>query len=480
VSAADLMTLDGLLRHNARTVPDKPALIDPATARRSFTHRDIDEGANGLAERLRMLGLAPGAVVALQAANRAETIVALLAILRGGFIAAPIPLLWGDAEASEALGAVDARALIVSADDPNGDSAEMALRVAARTFAIRHVLAFGSETPDGIVPLGALCDDGAPEFPVAGRDARQAALITFETRAEGQMACMRNHGALLVGGAALVLEAGLPRGAAMVGTMLPGSFAVLATTLVPWLLTGGVLALHTPFAREAFAALNTEIAADIAVLPGPLVAALADAGLIGAGPSPAIAAIWRAPELQQTSRPWTGAAPFVDVLAFGEAGIVPLRRRADGEPVPAKTGPIVVPSAAADGMTVARLSRSRAGNLAIAGAMIPQTLPVTKPREAPDAIDTGFPCRAEADGTLTLGGPPPGLVNVGGYRIVLEQLRELIGRAAPQSVLAALPDLLAGQRLAGTGADLDGIRRALAQSGASPLVGAAFRDRGVG
>jgi hypothetical protein len=43
-----------------------------------------------------------------------------------------------------------------------------------------------------------------------------------------------------------------------------------------------------------------------------------------------------------------------------------------------------------------------------------------------------------------------------------------------------LPDTLAGQKLAGSGADPDAIRRALAEQGTSRLVSAAFRARSAG
>ena len=72
----------------------------------------------------------------------------------------------------------------------------------------------------------------------------------------------------------------------------------------------------------------------------------------------------------------------------------------------------------------------------------------------PDAAgfaDTGYPCRADRDsGELSITGPPPGIVSVGGYRFKLEQLQELVGRTDPDAILAALPDALAGHRLAGS------------------------------
>ena len=66
---------------------------------------------------------------------------------------------------------------------------------------------------------------------------------------------------------------------------------------------------------------------------------------------------------------------------------------------------------------------------------------------------------------------------MGGYRFVLRELQELVANAAEGSTLAALPDALAGHRLAGVSNDRNGVRRTLADLGANPLLVGAFRDR---
>jgi hypothetical protein len=68
-------------------------------------------------------------------------------------------------------------------------------------------------------------------------------------------------------------------------------------------------------------------------------------------------------------------------------------------------------------------------------------------------------------------------VSIGGYRFALRELQDLVGRVDANGVLAALPDRLAGQRLAGLAADQAAIRQALAALGVNPLVCSAFRER---
>ena len=50
----------------------------------------------------------------------------------------------------------------------------------------------------------------------------------------------------------------------------------------------------------------------------------------------------------------------------------------------------------------------------------------------PDALgfaDTVYPCRPDRDGgELIVTGPPPGMVSVGGYRFILDQLQDAVTR----------------------------------------------------
>ena len=162
--------------------------------------------------------------------------------------------------------------------------ASIALQVAAETFSIRFVCCFGDVVPDGAVPLDGIFSNFAHDEPaeiVRKNPAEHVAIVTFDVGPDGLVACAHTHTELLVGGLAVVLEARLRRQAAILGTMLTSSFATIAATLVPWLLTGGTLALHQPFDPATFNAQQAQCPFDAVVLPGPLLTPLADAGVIG-------------------------------------------------------------------------------------------------------------------------------------------------------------------------------------------------------
>jgi acyl-coenzyme A synthetase/AMP-(fatty) acid ligase len=117
-NSATQSTLDDLFRRALARRPDAPALIDPPD-RSSFTdgpvrrlsYAEADRAIAALA-RLREFGLPTDAVVAIQLPNTVESVIALLAVMRAGLIAAPLPLLWRHADAATALSRVAARALI--------------------------------------------------------------------------------------------------------------------------------------------------------------------------------------------------------------------------------------------------------------------------------------------------------------------------------------------------------------------------------
>ena len=68
-------------------------------------------------------------------------------------------------------------------------------------------------------------------------------------------------------------------------------------------------------------------------------------------------------------------------------------------------------------------------------------------------------------------------MSVGGYRFAVRDLEDAVAPLDPDGSVTALPDALAGHRLAGIGGDRDGICERLAEQGASPLLIAAFRDK---
>jgi len=489
-------TLDDLFRRAGVRRADALALVDPPDCERltgrpprRLTYAEADRAISAVAARLRSFGLQTDAVVAIQLANTVDSIVALLGVLRAGMIAVPLPLLWRAQETVNALTPIGAKAIITSSRIGAYRQAEIAMQVAAELFPIRYVCGFGRDLPDGVVPLDDGIDSGPLEFfqPAARPEpAAHVAAATFDVRPDGTVPLARSHSELIAGGLVAFLEGGIARDATILSTIPVGSFAGIALTLIPWLLSGGTLALHHGFDPAAFAEQTRAFEPETIVLPGPALAPLAEVGLLG-GSTKTILGLWRAPEKLAAADPWHGEAALVDIASFGEIGLLPGRRGLDGMPAPLALGAIAVPHGAAESVAVAETARNKTGTLVLRGPMVPtQPFPPsgdaeTDARVAPDGfLDTGYACKiAREAGTLALTAPPAGMTATGFYRFRQSEVDAVVAAADPAAVIVALPDGLLGQRLAGRAADSAAITAELEAYGVNALIAGAFRPRGI-
>ena len=489
-------TLDDLFRRAGVRRAQALALIDPPNgarltggAPRQLTFAQADRAISALAAKLRGLGLPTDTVVAMQLANTVDGVIALLGILRARLIAAPLPLLWRKQEMMAALSRAGAKAIVTSVRIGASAPAEIARQVAAELFRIRHICGFGRDLPDGVVPLDDIFAAGPMEFfqPPArpGNGGAHIAAVTFDVAGNGVVPVARSHSELIAGGLAVFLEGGMAEGTNVLSAIPLGSFAGIALSVVPWLLGGGALALHHGFDPGVFAEQCRTHDAATVVLPGPALAPLADAGLLGA-PIKSILALWRAPEQLAGSRPWPGDAALIDIASFGETGLLPARRGPDRMPAPIPHGAIATPRGAAGAVATIETMRSKSGTLALRGPMVPAqafppgTAPGGEARIALDGfIDTGFPCRLDrAAGTLALTGPPAGITAVGFYRFRQREIDAALADADPAAIIAALPDAALGHRLAGSARDPAATAAKLQARGVNALIAGAFRPRG--
>ena len=422
-------TLDEMFRRAGVRRPDALALIDPPNgetitggAPRRLTYAEADRAISALAAKLRGLSLQTDMVVALQLANTVDSMIALLGVLRAGMIAAPLPLLWREQEMVAALSRIGAKAIVTSSHvgtaAQSTSFAEIAMQVAVELFPIRHICGFGRDLPDGVVPLDDVFDPAPTEFyqPSVrpGPAAAHAAAITFDVTGDGLVPVTRSQSELIAGGLAVFREAGIAENATILSTIPAASFAGIALTLMPWLLAGGTLALHHGFDPAVFAEQSRAHEPCSVVLPGPALAPLADAGLLG-GHLENILALWRAPEQLAAAVPWQRAAALVDIVSVNETGLLTARRGPDGGPSPIPHGAIAAPA---------------------------------------------------------------GITAVGFYRFRQREVDAVVASADPAAVIVALPDAHLGQRFAGSAQDGAALAATLQARGVNSLIAGAFLPRG--
>jgi hypothetical protein len=196
--------------------------------------------------------------------------------------------------------------------------------------------------------------------------------------------------------------------------------------------------------------------------------------------------LWRAPEQVASSLSWTARqATMTDVYLFGEAGLFGARRTEDGSPAPIKPGPHG--AARGSGSSIAgEILLTPKGTLGLRGPMIsvaayaPPAPPSDSlaPQPPRDYVDTEYAARIDRQtGAICITAPPAGIMTVGGYRFLAQDLQEWSKRLGQGALLTALPDRLSGHRLAGRAQDNSRAREALSELGLNPLMAEAFRDR---
>jgi len=489
-------TLDTLFQRILSRRPEAIALVDPLNKPRitgqqpkRLTYAQADRAIAALAAHFVEAGLPAHSVIAMQLPNTVEFVLTLLAAHRAGLVVALIPQLWRQAELVAALNRTSARA-IVTMDRIDGIlHSDIAMNAAAEVFSIRHVAGFGQALPEGMASLDdALARDARPSR-TAIQDGRKAAIISFDVTSDGFRAVPRPHLSLIAGGLAVSLEADVAQGASLISAFAPSSFAGLVSSVAVWLLTGGTLSLHHPFDFDALEQHITEQRCDTLVVPAQLALRLAEANIAAQLPSVHnVIGLWRTPEQVTSSPPWTAqGASLTDVYLFGEAGLFGARRTAeDGTPALVKPGLHGAPREAAGSSISGEILLTPKGTLGLRGPMVaasayaPPQPPGDSliPQPPRDYVDTEYAARLDrATGAIAITAPPAGVMAVGGYRFLAQDLQEWSRRLGPGTLLTALPDRLSGHRLAGRALDNARAREALTELGLNPLMAEAFRDR---
>lgn len=491
-------TLDALFQRILVRQPDAPALIDPINkaritghAPKFMTFAQVDRAISALAAHFVEAGLPINSVIGIQLPNTVEFVLTVLAAHRAGLIVALLPQLWRQAELTAALNRTGARAIVTMSKIDGISHADLAMNAAAEAFSIRHVCGFGEDLPEGMASLDLALKSGSSSERTVVQDGRKAALVSFDVTSDGVRAVPRTHLSLIAGGLAVFLESRVPQGARLMSAFAPSSFAGLTSSLLLWLLSGGTLALHHPFDGEVLEQQINDCACDTLVAPAPMALRFNDIDVASRLPAlRQVIGLWRMPEQVASSAQWTaGQARFTDVYLFGEVGLFGARRTAEGMPVPVMPGPHGAPrdipgtSIAGDTVLTTKGTLALRGPMITVAAYAPPTPPsdsFAAPPPASDYADTGYAARLDrSSGAICITSPPAGIVAVGGYRFLSQDLQEWAKRLGQGALLTALPDRLCGFRLAGRAQDNARGREALNQLGLNPLMVEAFRDRSI-
>jgi AMP-binding enzyme len=488
-------TLDVLFQRILARQPDALALVDPLNKQRitgqapkRLTFAQADRAISALAAHFIESGLPTNSVIALQLPNTIEFALTALAAYRAGLVVAALPLLWRQAELTVALNRTGARAVVTAGRIDGVSHADIAMNAAAECFSIRHVCGFGDDLPEGMASLDRAIAVESPTTRPVVQDGRKAALVSFDMISDGFRAVPRTHLSLIAGGLALSLESDVPQGATIMSAFTPCSFAGVSSSMAMWLLTGGTLVLHHPFDEETLERQISESSCDTLLAPAQLALRLDEMGLSARMPGLRhVLGLWRSPEQVASSASWSAqTASLTDVYLFGEAGMFGARRGEDGAPAEIKPGPHGAPREMPGSAISGEILLTPRGTLGLRGPMV--TIAAYAPPPPPggsitaspprDYVDTDYVARLDrVTGAINITAPPSGIMAVGGYRFLAQDLQEWAKRLGQGALLTALPDRMSGHRLAGRAPDNSRAREALSELGLNPLMVEAFRDR---
>ncbi len=479
--------LGAQLWRGAQEHGDREALVDGQTR---LTYRQLAETCDGLAVRLRDLGLRAGETVLVQLPNTWELVVLTLAALRLGVV----PVMALPAHRRSELGylAQHAEAAAIAVPDriKDFDHEQLAREVAAEAPTVRTVLVVGQATSPS-VDLRALArpaDD--PEKARAQLDAtapssRDVAVFLLSGGTTGLPKLIsRTHDDYDYNARRSAQVCGFgPQTVYLVALPAGHNFPLACPGILGALASGGrVVLLPSPAPEPAFAAMSAEGVTATAVVPAVAQRWL-DAvatGELSAPPSLDVLQVGGArlaPEVARRVRPELGCT-LQQVFGMAE-GLLNYTRLDDPEDVIVETqGRPMCPD---DEMRIVDeadepVPDGEMGALLTRGPYTPRGYYRAEEHNAraftaDGWYRTGDVVRMHRSGNLVVEGRDKDLINRGGEKVSAEEVENLVYRVPGVARVAAVssPDAALGERvavcvvpLAGATPDLEGIRDALA------------------
>lgn len=454
------IALDALFRRNVVTRGDERAILDHDGV--SLSYLETANAVASIAAQIASLRLPPDSVIALHLPNGRELVLTLLAVMRSGFVAVPMPVAWRKADLVRACREAEAAVLITTAHYTAENLPELAVQVAIEVFELSFPCAFGTPLPDGILPLD-FSTVSDPSFAnVAIVDARSSGIGTLQPASGGVRLVFHRDEELLAAGLGAMLAGNIQSGDRIVTGVSFASLAGLAAAFVPWLLSGGCITLlpDFPVGKDLVLDGKTHLVASAgaidmlcAIAPSPIASACA----VHFGGTNSI-----------TNAPRAHAAILVDAIALSEYAVIALPRKQHDVVASIPVGEVRAGDAGAVAPVIAETHIER-GQLQVRGAAISKDAINDQPW-----LDTGFAAHPTAAGRCDVAAPPE-LLHIGGVRFDLPDLERRIRSAALVASVYAVPDPVLGMRLVIESERTEDTARALLDAGLPRVVADAVR-----
>lgn len=246
-------TLIDYFKENAEKSPDMVCLADPPNKEalmglppEKLTFRELDKAVDATAEGLLAKGIQKDDIIMVQLPNCWELAMLYLAISRAGALISPMPMQWRQSEIEYIAGLTQARAFITVESFAGFNHREMVGKVRTKFPSIQEILLVEEirEMSKGKVTgkLG--------EIRI---DANDAFTLCWSSGTEAQpKGCPLSHNNWLCQGIFEYEAAPIKPGYNLITAGPLVNMASIGTIYIPWLMTGGKLALHHPFDGPTF------------------------------------------------------------------------------------------------------------------------------------------------------------------------------------------------------------------------------------
>src|SRR5215213_2634616 len=278
--------------------------------------------------RFSALRLEPGSPIGICLPGSSEAALTILAVEKAGNRPCLLPAAWREVELERALLAARVAAVVSFGRLAEDSPAEILCRIAARSFGLRFLLAYGPGVPDGVIDLDrVLVDDGAaPVEPGTAAAPDDPGLITFGRRGGQASPLHRTAAALVASAVNFLVAARISPGDRILSLLAADGHCGLATGLAAALLSGATLECHGLFDAAGLGqALADEVPTHL-VAPGWFEPAIAAAGLSSRLASTVL--VHAAPIRFRAKMPLK--ENVVDVIAFDELALMARARDAAG------------------------------------------------------------------------------------------------------------------------------------------------------
>lgn len=335
-------TLDTFLELWAERTPNALAFSD-APNRNEFaigqtkhlTFSDVYEMSGRLAKQFREHGLNPGHILAIQLPNIVELPVIVLAALRAGLIACPLPFLWRKYEIQQAFQQVPVRALMTVGDFEGHSHSEMMCELAFDNLGVRFIYGIGPKQADGVTSLNSFFEPegSVPETHETythqnshNAELDNPAIITWSMRPGiGLKPIYRTHRELIASGLMHVLEVGLSPTDRLLNPYPLTGLIGLSGMFMPSLLIGASVIQHHPFNYQAFIDQMRTEKATYAAAPAPVLNTLQEDGILSKGEHhlKSFGCVWQVPHEKYDARvqPMAATLPIYDIRNLHETAV---------------------------------------------------------------------------------------------------------------------------------------------------------------